>query len=377
MKNKSIHYWIDRAIDSQITRNVERLASAPGVTRVAVMPDIHLSKKICNGVAIASNRVIFPEAVGGDIGCGYLMADVDGSQGAFRNARKAEKLLQRLSQSVPIIRHSKETMATQLPDDLLNTQLTCESLEKMKQRDARVQWGTLGRGNHFVEFQKSSTGRIHLLLHSGSRAVGPAILAHHLKSATYDEASKLLFLDAESAEGQAYLHDMQWARSYAAANRLRMLEQVHAMLAGFGMSVDFESVLDRDHNHVQQETHGSQTFWLHRKGTQRLPEGEIGIIPGSMGTPSFVVSGRGSADAFLSCSHGAGRRMSRTQAADRISANDLKRQMKSVHFDLRKSRKLCDEAPGAYKDIRKVMKAQKDLVRIEEERLPVLNFKSG
>ena len=376
-KNPKIDFWIDRPIDSQIVQNLHRLSSAPGVAHIAVMPDIHLSKKLCNGIAVATEGTIFPEAVGGDIGCGYLMADLQGAARSLMNKRNGEKLLGLLNRAVPIIRHSRESMADELPDALQQTAVSFPVLEKLKSRDARVQLGTLGRGNHFVEFQSSASGELHVLIHSGSRAVGPDVLAHHLRTAQYDDDSKLLFLGAKSPQGAAYLQDMQWAREYAAANRLKMLQSIAEVVPKLGLTVDFESIVDRDHNHVQIESHGSSTFWVHRKGTQRLSPHEAGIVPGSMGTSSFVVTGRQSDGALQSCSHGAGRRMSRTKAANRISARDLKKQMQGVCYDNKKTHRLCDEAPKAYKDIRKVMRAQKELVRIESERTPIVNFKAG
>ena len=375
--NERIRYWVHKPVEDLISQNVLNLATAPGVRHVAVMPDIHLSKKICNGVAIACEGILFPEAVGGDIGCGYLMADVDGSSRLLRHQRRAKNLLQQLNRSVPIIRHSRDSMVHHLPNELSDRRLSTPILEKLKSRDARVQFGTLGRGNHFVEFQVSDTGSLHVLIHSGSRAVGPAILAHHLQNAMTDESSKLRYLESASPDGEAYLSDMQWARDYAAGNRRRMLELVGLVINEFGLSIDNDSAIDRDHNHVQLEIHRDRELLVHRKGTQRLENGQLGIIPGSMGTSSFLVTGRESSDALQSCSHGAGRRLSRTEAHRRISARDLKSQMKQVLFDDQKTHRLRDEAPAAYKDIRKVMRAQKELVRVQEERTPILNFKSG
>ncbi len=374
--NTQISYWIEGGLHTSITRSIERIAAAPKVQQVAVMPDVHLGKKVCNGIAVATAGTIFPEAIGGDMGCGYLMADVRGSDRCLRNERSAAKVLQRIAGAVPIIFHNLESAPAQLPDELENRPFSCERLEKLKPREARKQLGTLGRGNHFIELQKSNSG-LHILIHSGSRSVGPAVLAHHIENATKDKASKLKFLDADSESGRNYLADMQWARAYAAASRYRMLELVNQAIGKVDLTVELDSALDHDHNHVQLETHRGQQLWVHRKGTQSIDRDGIRIIPGSMGTSSFVVSGRPTDEALRSCSHGAGRRLSRSQAFDRITARDLKQQMQGVFFDTRKTRKLLDEAPRAYKDIRKVMKAQRELVKIEEERKPLLNYKAG
>ena len=265
--NSKISYWISGGWHSSITRSIERMASAPGVQQIAVMPDVHLGKKICNGVAVATVGTIFPEAIGGDIGCGYLMADVRGSARAFQNSRKAEKLLESIARAVPIIFHNLESAVSTLSDELESAVLTSEELEKLKLRQAKKQLGTLGRGNHFIEFQQSRSG-LHILIHSGSRSVGPAVLAHHLAGAEKDKQSKLKFLDADSDHGKAYLADMQWARNYAAASRMRMLKLVDDAIDKFDLTVDLDSALDRDHNHVELEQHGGQELWVHRKGTQ-------------------------------------------------------------------------------------------------------------
>ena len=217
----------------------------------------------------------------------------------------------------------------------------------------------------------------HLLIHSGSRAAGQAILAKYLPETERDPNSKVRFLQADSEHGQAYLSDLEWARAYAAANRKQMLKALDSAISPFGLRVDFDSVIDVDHNHVQRETHDGQSLFVHRKGSQRVDTETTSIVPGSMGEPSFVVSGRGCAEAMFSCAHGAGRRMARKEAANRISVKELRRQMRNVCYDETKAKRLLDEAPAAYKEIGSVMKAQKKLVKIEQRRMPVLNFKAG
>jgi tRNA-splicing ligase RtcB len=213
------------------------------------------------------------------------------------------------------------------------------------------------------------------MVHSGLRAMGQAITAHHLRLAERANTG-LLFLDADSPGGQAYLRDAGWACRYAEASRRAMMDGVAVLLAElFGVTADAESVIHCNHNHVRREMHYGAECWVHRKGAVSAREGEPGIIPGSMGTASFHVTGRGHADALCSSSHGAGRRLSRSEARQAIGADDLERQLRDVWFDHRLADRLRDEAPAAYKDIHAVMRAQRDLTRIVRRLRPLLNYK--
>lgn len=373
---QKIKSWTAKLLSKPICQRLDRLSKCRDVVRIAVMPDVHLAQPLCNGVVVATRNFVLPEAVGGDIGCGYLMADISGGN-AEELRQIANDVLRRIERSVPIIRHAGTSAERQLSNQLNEHPLSGECLNKLKYRDARVQLGTLGRGNHFVEIQESNAGSLHLLIHSGSRAVGQAILSHHLRYADIDSDSKARFLTADSDAGKAYLNDMEWARGYAKANRWKILQAVDQTLQDVGFKVEIDSAIDKDHNHVEREVHDGGELLVHRKGAQRLDDDEVSIVPGSMGEASYLVSGRGCQAAMYSCAHGAGRQLARKEAANQISVKDLKRQMGNVYFDQSKSRRLLDEAPAAYKDIRLVMKAQKLLVRIEQPRWPVLNFKAG
>lgn len=224
----------------------------------------------------------------------------------------------------------------------------------------RVQLGTLGRGNHFLEFQADQDGRLWLMLHSGSRAMGQAITAHHVAHAT--ASNGLRWLDAQSDVGAAYLNDIAWALRYAETNRLAMVSAVARLLYDqFNVESDWSSLIHGHHNHVRREEHFGTQFWVHRKGAQSARLDEPGIIPGSMGTASFHVSGRGCEEALCSSSHGAGRKLSRSQARRVINTRQLHRQTKLVWFDHRRAAALREEAPGAYKDIHAVCGLRKAL----------------
>jgi tRNA-splicing ligase RtcB len=287
----------------------------------------------------------------------------------------AKRLLEGLSLLVPAMKHGARTAVAALPQDLIDRPLSSPTLERQKGRDARVQFATLGRGNHFLEFQKDDDGRLWIMLHTGSRGMGQLITGQHLKRAK-DVGGSLKGIVAASEAGHAYLNDLAWARAYAAGNREAILEAVALVLENqLQGAIDEGSLITCDHNHVRSETHNGVRLWVHRKGAVPAGEDQAGIIPGSMGAPSFHTLGRGCAAALGSSSHGAGRVMSRSEARHRISLRALRGQMKGIHFDHRLASRLRDEAPAAYKDIGKVMRAQHDLTRVVRRLRPVLSYK--
>lgn len=368
-----IKTWVSDRLTTVIERRLNKLATAHDVRHIAVMPDVHLAGDVCNGVVVATDGCVYPQAIGGDIGCGYLAVAINADADKFTKAAAAA-MLARLYRAVPL--NKRSTNNTSGRHQTHDTTLASPQLDKAASREGRLQLGTLGRGNHFIELQCDQSNRLWLLIHSGSRAMGPLISSHHLAHAELDSASGLKFLEAESPTGEAWLNDHSWARQYAAANRLAMLDAIHdQVLTAIDATIDYDTLVDIDHNHVQRETHAGTERWVHRKGAQRLLAGQHGVIPGSMGTTTYVVSGRRNDEALNSCSHGAGRQMSRSEAASRLSPKKLRRELAGVWYDQRQLNRLLDEAPSAYKDIRKVMKAQRDLVRIVDQRTPLLNFK--
>ena len=366
--------WVGHKLDVEIERRLERLANANDVTQIAVMPDVHLAGEVCNGVAVATTKRIYPQCIGGDIGCGYLSVPLIKGNAKFFgeiDESTAGKILAGLYRAVPFNKHAKPQTSN------FERRLSTPSLEKLATREGQFQMGTLGRGNHFVEFQRDQCQQLWLLIHSGSRAMGQMISAHHLSNAKIDPATRLKFLDSETVAGIRLLNDLQWASEYATANRLAMLKAIdREVLSHHEIVIDTDSMIHLDHNHVQLETHDKKQVWVHRKGAQGVAPNQVTVIPGSMGTATYVVAGRGNQAALDSCSHGAGRSMSRSEAANRLSTKSLCREMEEVWFDQRNLQKLVDESPSAYKNIRKVMKAQKELVRIIDQRQPVLSFKS-
>jgi len=362
--------FAEERLDPRVREALMRLAGAPGVVAVAAMPDVHLAEDVCIGTVLATNGMIYPAAVGGDIGCG--MAAVKLSDPASPLGRvEAARVLQALGARVPVLKHPAPAV---LPPDLDPEQATHPTLARHLEHDGRHQLGTLGRGNHFLELQSDEAGGLWLMLHSGSRSFGQAVRDHHLRSAS--GGSGLVALPSADTAGQRYLADLALARSYARHNRRALMAAAAEVLADvLGAAPEWDTLLECDHNHCVPGELAGRPVWLHRKGAISARDGEPGIIPGSMGSPSYHVSGRGDLAGLWSSSHGAGRTMSRTEARRRFSPAALEQQVGPVWFDHRDARRLVDEAPLAYKEIGAVMRAQRRLTRVVRELRPLLSFK--
>jgi len=369
-----IRSWAEGPLPRDVELALERLARSDDVRRIAVMPDVHLSADVCIGTVVATGRTLYPAAVGGDIGCGVAAVAFDGEASALGDERAAAAVLAGLYRAVPLVRHSRKR-APGLPPELASRELSARTLESLKQGEGTLQLGTLGRGNHFVELQADETDRLWLMLHSGSRAIGQAIRDLHLRRCIPGR-SGLALLDAESPEGLDYLRDMAWALEYSEESRRRMtLAACDVVRSVLGIEADPTSFVSCNHNHVRRESHEGEWLWVHRKGAIAAGAGEPGLIPGSMGSASYHVEGRGLSAALASSAHGAGRRLSRTDARRTLSAKDVTQQLRGVWFDHRIAGGLREEAPSAYKDIGSVMRAQGELVRIVRRLRPLLSFK--
>lgn len=369
--------WIADPLPRDVEQALERLARAEDVAHIAVMPDVHLASDVCIGTVVATRKVIYPEAVGGDIGCGMAAIRLGCEASALDDERAAARILAGLHGAVPAIRHPRSTAAEKLPEDLLASPLSDAALERLKSRDGRVELATLGRGNHFVEIQADEQDQLWAMIHSGSRAMGQAIRDAHLRHARKSPGG-LLGLDAETDAGRAYLRDLEWACAYAERSREGIVLAVAGLARDvLGSTADRSSLITCHHNHVRRETHLGEDFWVHRKGAVPAAAGEPGIIPGSMGSASFHTVGRGCPEALGSSSHGAGRALSRAAAFKAIRTNDFLREMRGVWFDQRLADRLRDEAPSAYKDIGRVMRAQGELTRIVRRLRPILCYKGA
>jgi tRNA-splicing ligase RtcB (3'-phosphate/5'-hydroxy nucleic acid ligase) len=372
-------------LESNAFRQLKAVASLPWVAHhVAVMPDVHVGRGATVGSVIAMRGAVAPATVGVDIGCG--MSAVKTSLSAGRLPDSLKRLRLAIEAAVPVGRgqHTlpiwQQSPTLQLRSQALLGRFT--DLEAEVQRfegRAHLQLGTLGGGNHFIEVCLDSDGSVWLMLHSGSRFIGAALAERHMAAASkllhnrqLPDPDLAVFL-AGTPTFAAYRRALYWAQEYAALNRELMLERLQRVLLDHFPGTSFEPAISCHHNYVAEEHHFGEDLLVTRKGAIRAGLGELGIIPGSMGAKSFIVRGKGNPHSFESASHGAGRRLSRTQARQAFTAKDLARQTAGV--ECRKDRGIVDEAPKAYKNIERVMAQQQDLVEIVAELKQVICVK--
>lgn len=370
-----ISQWLTRGLPRDVQRRVWRMSQCEDVARIAIMPDVHIAKEYCVGTVVATRSRIMPQAIGGDIGCGMVAVRCGETGQRLVTRSSTHQLLRLLHRFVPSNKHGGDTVCGRLPSELSALVLSDERLERSAARDGRFQLGTLGRGNHFLEFQSDEEGMLWMMIHSGSRAMGQRITQYHLRKAV--RGTPLPYFSADSDEGRAYLNDVAWAREYARQNRLAMLRMAAELLQTLWpvFEVDEGSLIGSDHNHVRQEMHFGEPLWVHRKGAQSAALDELAVIPGTMATASYHVLGKGCAESLTSSSHGAGRAQSRSEARSKVSVKELKREMGSVFYDTSKATAIRDEAPSAYRDIRRVMKAQRELVKVARTLRPLVSYK--
>jgi tRNA-splicing ligase RtcB len=365
-------------VEPEALKQLRAVSSLPWVAHhVAVMADVHVGKGATVGSVIALRGAVAPAAVGVDIGCG--MAALPTSLTASDLPDSLERLRSAIEAAVPVghEQHDKEawratTEATSQRAGRLWERFGALSEEVQPLvRKARHQLGTLGGGNHFIELCLDGSQRVWLLLHSGSRNIGKVLAELHMARARklfhnreLPDPDLAVFL-AGTPPFEAYRHDLYWAQEYAALNRTVMLELLQSVLRERFPQIEFGELIACHHNYVAEETHFGDELLVTRKGAIRAGVGELGIIPGSMGTRSFIVRGKGSPWSFESASHGAGRRMSRARARKSFTLADLRQQTHGV--ECRKDAGVLDEVPGAYKDIEQVMAQQADLVDIVAE----------
>lgn len=368
--------WLAWPMDTPVKKAIDRSLAADDVVHVAVMPDVHLATDVCVGTAVATRRLVYPSAVGGDIGCGMLAIAFDATVDLLRGERGADRagrLLREIGRRIPT--HRRHRAATlPMPEDCVPSELSHPSLAAAAADDGRLQLGTLGGGNHFVELQADEDDRLWLMIHSGSRAMGQLVRSHHVARST--RGTTMPYLDTATDSGLAYLNDQDWARRYARGNRLAMAEQVcEALRDVAGVERVDGSLIECDHNHVRREQHFGEPMLVHRKGATPADDGLAGVVPGSMGTASVHIVGRGEPMSLRSSAHGAGRQMSRSVARERFARHDVRRQMGDVWYDPRLLDALREESPKAYKDLRSVLKAQEPLMRVVRRLRPLLVYK--
>jgi tRNA-splicing ligase RtcB len=340
---------------------------------VAAMPDVHLGIGATVGSVIPTKQAIIPAAVGVDIGCGMMAARTSLSANDLDEA-SLKKVFNQITRDVPVGfgQHEDALPAAKPFSKALNRILEKHpAIARGKQSRWAQQMGSLGGGNHFIEVCLDESGGVWVMLHSGSRGMGNAIGTYFIELAKKDFLKSSFHLpDADLAyfpEGAQHFDDyveaVGWAQDYARANREEMMDLVLGAMRRHLPAFEVTgAAVNCHHNYVERETHYGEEVWLTRKGAIRAGAGELGIIPGSMGARSYIVRGKGAAESFHSCAHGAGRRMSRNSARKLFSVESLIEQTKGVVC--RKDQGVLDEIPGAYKDIDQVMANQSDLVEV-------------
>ena len=372
-------------VESEALTQLTNLSNLPCMFRhVAVMPDVHVGKGATVGSVIATHGAIIPAAVGVDIGCGMdavklplFASDLPESLSALRSG---------IESLIPVGQTKRDTpskMGQAWPGWLAYKHLGFSPHDLADKRNtAERQMGTLGGGNHFIELCLDEAQQVWVILHSGSRNVGKSLADVHIDKARGLMRQYMISLPdpdlAYLAEGTPefaqYWADLQWAQAYAKHNRSVMMNYVLcALMITLVKPLEPELTISCHHNYAEREHHFNHNVIVTRKGAVRAREGEYGIIPGAMGSFSYIVRGLGNPESFMSCSHGAGRRFSRTEAKKRFTLADVAEQTAGV--ECRKDSGVIDELRGAYKDLDEVMHNQNDLVTIEAKLTNILCVK--
>ncbi|UXX93866.1 RtcB family protein [Streptomyces sp. AD2-2] len=373
-----IRMWTDPAsVEEGALQQLRNVATLPWIKGLAVMPDVHYGKGATVGSVIAMRGAVCPAAVGVDIGCG--MSAVKTSLTANDLPGDLSRLRSKIEQAIPVGRGMHDSpvdpgrlhgLATGGWDDFWGRFDGVADAVKFREDRATKQMGTLGGGNHLVETCTDSEGAVWLMLHSGSRNIGKELAEHHIGVAQKLPHNQglvdrdLAVFISDTPQMASYRNDLYWAQEYAKYNRAIMMALLKDVIRKEFKKAKptFEPEISCHHNYVAEERYEGMDMLVTRKGAIRAGSGEYGIIPGSMGTSSYIVKGLGNEKAFNSASHGAGRRMSRNAAKRHFTVRDLEEQTRGV--ECRKDAGVLDEIPGAYKNIDQVMAQQRDLVEV-------------
>ncbi|MDF2694597.1 MAG: ligase [Labilithrix sp.] len=371
-----VHVWA-RDPSAETIAQLERIASRPYVVhRVAAMADAHVAEGVAVGTVFATEHTIVPRALGGDLGCGVSAIQLSLPASALDRAT-LDRVVSAFVRAIPAGDGVHRGRGLAVPDELFEPELSTRALERTRDALAAKHLGTLGGGNHFLELDRDADDNAWLLVHSGSRGLGAAVASHHVRAAEAVDADPLAGIDADSDAGHAYLADLDWALAFARANRRVLARRALFVLSEvLEREVTASDEVDVFHNFVARERWEEQRLLVHRRGAVAVPLGTRAIIPGSMATASYLVSGLGDPLAFGSCSHGAGRVMTRREARSRIRPAALAQTMRRIAWPTHLVRQLVEEAPSVYRDIGEVLDDQRDLV-LRERRLEPLAVLKG
>ena len=371
-----IKMWLETIEDSAL-QQAKNLANLPFAYKwISLMGDSHSGYGMPIGGVLATQGVIIPNAVGVDIGCGMIAVETCLRSDAITKSM-LQAIVEKIQQEIPVgFAHQSQDQEwikfDEMPDiPILNEQLS----------SARKQLGTLGQGNHFCEVQKEQDGHVWLMIHSGSRNLGLKVAnTYHKKAQALCERwysnipdKDLAFLPMETSEGKEYYEAMKFCIEFAYTNRARMMAKVEEIFSDITKAPQTGKFINIHHNYAAFEHHYGKNVLVHRKGATKADVGQLGIIPGSMGTSSYIVEGLGNPESFHSCSHGAGRVMGRNEAKKTLNLTDEQAKMQHVVHGLNSNN--LDEAPGAYKNIDEVMHNQNDLVKIVAKLVPLASVK--
>ena len=372
-------------VEGETLAQAARASTMPFIKgHIALMPDAHVGKGATIGSVIPTEGAIIPAAVGVDIGCGMIA--VETSLDASDLPEDLTALLSRIEQVIPAgvgQGHDHTIFGDRWLRDNYNYNVDTDGLGNR----AVTQFGTLGSGNHFVEVCLDADDGVWVVLHSGSRGVGNKIASKHIAIAKGLMKEyfislpdpDLAYLVEDTPQFDEYMADLMWAQAYALANRERMMDAVMTELrAAVGVDDIVENRrINCHHNYTARENHQGRNMWITRKGAIRARKGDYGVIPGSMGTNSFIVKGLGNNASYHSSAHGAGRKMSRSKAKQVLSTDTLAIAMEGKTWLSDRPQALLDEHPDSYKDIQQVMRDQADLVEVEVELHQILNYKGA
>lgn len=376
MEKHPIKLWLNDIEDGALAQ-ARNVANLPFLFKhLAIMPDAHQGYGMPIGGVAALEGYISPNMVGVDIGCGMIAAQTSITE---IDVESLKKILGGIREVVPVgFSHHSEAQDESFMPYADSLKQKGGEIVAQQYKNALTQIGTLGGGNHFIEIQKDQEGFIWVMIHSGSRNIGFKVANYYNKKAielneryfsSVPKKQELAFLPMDSELGRAYRAEMDYCIEFALANRRLMMERVLGVIYSM-YDCEFYPRINIAHNYAAMENHFGKNVMVHRKGATRARKGEIGIIPGSQGTKSYIVEGLGNPDSFQSCSHGAGRTMGRKQATRELDMAKEIEGMGDILHSIR-SEKDLDEAPGAYKDIEAVMANQKDLVKIVTELTPL------